>query len=60
MQGGIAWSCLNLIWHALLTPMGGLTLLYGDRGVIDEGVGRREVGEYRRRGEGINCGWYVN
>ena len=25
MRGGGARSCLNLIYHALLTPMGGLT-----------------------------------
>lgn len=50
---GTAWSCLNLICHALLTLMGGLTFYEEWRGV------ERRWGREQRRRESGNCGWYV-
>ena len=43
------WSCLNLIYHGLLTPMRSLTFseewMGGDRKKIGEGTGGEEGGE---------------
>lgn len=61
-QGGGAWSCLNLICQALLTPKGG-PILSEWRQRKKSGQGwqcRRKIrGGNRKRGGRGNSGWNV-
>lgn len=58
LQWGETWSCLNLICPALLTPMGGLTLLNEDCEEVDSGWCKRKMWkkwEERRKGNWLVC-----
>lgn len=47
-----AWSCLNLTYHALLTPLRGLSVSEWSQRRSGWGDGRREMGKGTKEEEG--------